>query len=197
MGDERFQLSEAERRRIRSEEIFRAEVKEVLRKPAPAASRTSQFFAALNRPLGLWFLSSVVLSALGWAYASWEEDRAARAQARAEITRLDIEIYGRLRQSAQRLEAATNAVGLREAVEMLNEGSGIFPEFEKRSFEGLLLTLQWLVPEDERAEIETARQAWQELQRLRNVSAQEAADAIEQARRDYINGSFAIRRWRV
>jgi hypothetical protein len=196
MIDEGLQLSETERQRIRAEEIFRAEVQKELQGPESPPSPASKVIAAFNRPLGLWFLSSVVLGLLGWAYATWEEDRAAKAQTRAEIIRLDIEIYGRVRQSAQRLEAATNAVGLRESIGMLDEGSGIFAELENRSFEGMLLALLWLVPDEEKGELENAREAWEKLQTFRNVSASEAAAAIEQVKRDYMNGSFAIRQWR-
>ena len=157
MSKDELHLSEVERQHIRAEEIFRDEIQKDIQRVVPAKSNTAKFFSALNKPLALWFLSSVLLTGVGWAYTKWDETRAAQEQNRMEVMKLDIEVYGRLMRSARRLQSARNIVGLRESIEILDKSSGVFPELENRSFEGILLVLTWLVPEEEKADIENAR----------------------------------------
>ena len=195
MSATELQLTEEIRQRIRAEEIFRTEVQKELAKTSGLQSRTSRVFGVLNKPLALWFLSSVVLGLVGWAYAQWEEGRATRDENRAEIVRLDIEMFDRLQRCRARLAFAKNSVGLREAIEMLDEGSGIFPEFDNRSFAGLLLPLNWLVPEEEKAAIESARDGYQRLHEFRNIPENDAVDTIALVKRDYLDKAFAIRKW--
>ena len=52
-------LTEQERARIRAEEIYREEVREALTEPKKAAAG---FIAFLNSPLGIFILSSLLLS---------------------------------------------------------------------------------------------------------------------------------------
>lgn len=197
MYKDELHLSEVERQRIRAEEIFRDEIQQKIRRVVPPKSNTSKFFSALNKPLALWFLSSVLLTGIGWAYTKWDETRTVREQNRIEVMQLDIEIYGRLMKSARRLGSARNTVGLRESIEILDKSSGVFPELENRSFEGILLILTWLVPEEEKADLENARAAYHELQKYRSSTTEEAADAIVLVKRKYLDKSFAIRQWRV
>jgi hypothetical protein len=107
-----------------------------------------------------------------------------------------MEIYGRLMRCDARLRFARNATGLREAIDMLDESSGVFPEFEDRSFDGLLLALSWLVSVEEREEIQSVRNAFPGLLEMRNTPDAKAADAIAEVKREYLEGIFAIRKWR-
>ena len=193
MSSDEPQLSTAAKQRIRAEEIFREEVRRELR---PEKSTAAKVRGAFNKPLMLWFLSSVVLGGLSWSYSGWEEKRAVRAQNHAEIVRLDIEVRGRLTRSSVRLEAARDTVGLLDAIDMLNKGAEIFPDLDNRPLEGLLLQLIWLAPDEEKADLEIARGAYQELRKFRNTSPEKAADAIAQVKRDYLSGYFRIRKWR-
>jgi hypothetical protein len=192
LPSDRLQLSAEARRRIRAEEVFRKEVQRELR---PEESWPIKVSALLNKPLTLWLLSSVFLGGLSWAYANWEEHRAARAETRAETRKLDIEVDGRLRRASTRLESAQNTVGLRDAIEMLDEGTGIFPELENRSLEGLLTQLTWLVPDEEKSKLENARKAYNELQQIRATGSDDAAEIIARVKRDYFNGYLGIREW--
>jgi hypothetical protein len=182
------------RERIRAEEIFRQSVKEELAGGA-SAPRAPTLLDRLNQPITLWFLSSIVLGAISFAYAHWEGARAAAMTRQAEITKLDVEISGRIRRAAGRLESARNHVGFREAVQMLDEGSGVFPELSDRSFEGILLALTWLVPEGERGDLEAARQSYEALQDLRGTPAAASPDRIAEMKNVHLHGALDIRRW--
>jgi hypothetical protein len=182
------------RERIRAEEIFRQSVKEELTAGA-AGPRRPTLLDRLNQPITLWFLSSIVLGAISFAYAHWEGARAAAMTRQAEITKLDIEISGRIKRAASRLESARNHVGLREAVQMLDEGSGVFPELSDRSFEGIVLALTWLVPEGERGALEAARQSYDELQELQGTPATASPASIAEMRNAHLYGALDIRRW--
>jgi hypothetical protein len=196
MSATELQLSEEARQRIRAEEIYREEVRREIGGAPRVQSSVSKVLGALNKPLALWFLSSVVLGLIGWAYAQWEEDRAVRAQNRAEIVKLDIEMYGRLQRCSARLAFARDSLGLREAIEMLDEGSGVFPALDNRSFAGLLLALNWLVPEEEKTDIASARDDYHKLRQFRNTPQEDAAETIARVKRDFLDKSFAIRKWR-
>ena len=191
-----MQLSDETRQRIRAEEIFRDEVRRQLQPAQSTKSTAAAFFSALNKPLALWFLSSVVLTGIGWSYTSWEEKRAVSVHNRTQITKLDIEVYGRLKRASTRLDSARNPVGLRDAIAMLDKGFGVSPELANLSLEGLLLSLSWLVPKNERDELEKVRDAYHELQQLKSTPDEEAVEVIARVKSDYLNGSFAVRGWR-
>jgi hypothetical protein len=194
MPSEDLDLPPGVRERIRAEEIFRQGVKEELA-ARTAGSRETTLLDRLNQPITLWFLSSIVLGAISFAYAHWEGARAAAVTRQTEITKLDVEISGRISRSASRLESARNHVGLREAVQMLDEGSGVFPELSERSFEGILLALSWLVSEEERDALGAARQSYDELQELRATDPTEAAAGIAEMKNVHLGGALDIRRW--
>ena len=195
-----MELSEDAKSRIRAEEIFREEVRREIQTPAPAPTRSATLFGLLNRPFTLWVLSSVLLSGVGLVFTRWEEGRAQRAERQAQVTRLDIELSGRLQRSEHRLEFATNATGLREAIRMLDECPCTFSEFEGRSFENLLLTLSWLVPEDERPALGDARSAYRKLKSAGasevEASVEASTQTIKWAKGQYDRGSLDIREWR-
>lgn len=194
MASEDLVLPPGARERIRAEEIFRQTVKEELADGA-AGARATTLLDRLNQPITLWFLSSIVLGAISFAYAHWEGARVAAATRQVEITKLDVEISGRIKRSTRRLESARNHVGLREAVQMLDEGSGVFPELGDRSFDGILLALSWLVPEGERDALEAARHSYDELQRLRGANPTDSATSIAEMKDGHLYGPLGIRRW--
>lgn len=154
----------------------------------------------LNESFTIWLLSSVLLGLITWGYTEWDENRAERERNQAFITRLDIEISSRLRKAVDRLEKARNQVGLRESIEMLDRGSGIFEEFEDRNLESLLLELVWLVPRDEKQDLDVTRESYHTLQQLRGSSVEEAKEVFEVRRSklmdEYLNGYFSTRGWR-
>lgn len=192
-----LQLSDADRARVRAEEIFRSEVRaELEQRKQP--SRGARLLEFLNQPVILWLLSSVVVGLISWQYTRWEERQSQQQQTQAEIRNLDLEVHGRLRRAADRLSNARNIVGVREAVRMLDEPSGMFVNLGQRNMENLLVSLIWLMPEGETASLEAARTGYRELQAIvaRPEEDQDVKQTIELVRTKYIDGTFAIRHWR-
>ena len=197
--DQDLELSEDVQRLLRAEEIFRAEVRRDLEKERGGGSDSTRFFERLNRPFTLWFLSSVILGLISFSYGMWTERRARSAENRAIVVKLDTEIDSRMRKSAHRLAVAAAPVGVRESITMLDQGTGIYPEFENRSMESLLWSLQELVPGVvEKQSVEQARAGYREWQRYKDPVLFEGRDLeslVTEIERDYFQGSFSIRRW--
>jgi hypothetical protein len=190
-------LSDDDRARVRAEEIFRSEVRSQLAN-RERPSRGARLLEFLNQPVILWLLSSVVVGLISWQYTRWEERQAQQRQIQAEVRNLDLEIHGRLRRAADRLLNARNVVGVREAIRMLDEPSGMFVDLGQRNMENLLVSLVWLIPEGETASLEAARTGYQDLQQIaaRPEEGQDVSQTIELVRTKYLDGAFAIRRWR-
>lgn len=191
-------LSDEDKARVRAEEVFRHEVRSELEKAKDQPGRGERLLAFLNEPVILWLLSSIVVGLITWQYTLWQERQAQRQQVQAEVRNLDLEIHGRLRRAAERLSSARDMVGVREAIRMLDEPSGTFPDLAQRNLENLLISLTWLMPEKETAALQAARQGYQELQTIAGQpdEAEDARQTIERVRTKYFDGVFAIRRWR-
>lgn len=185
MPDTQLELSEEARRRIRAEEIFRAEVRREL--VTAESSQTQSGLAGLashpllNKPFVLWFLSSVVVATLGWMYSEWQDRREAATANRAEITRLEMEIFGRLERAKDRLGTASNPTGFREAVRFLDEGTGIIPALSERSFESLVVSLSWLGPETRETEVDRLLEVYESLGSLAEDPGPDVKAAIAEA----------------
>lgn len=191
-------LSDEDKARLRAEEVFRHEIRSELEKARKQRSRGERLLAFLNAPVILWLLSTIVVGLITWQYTRWEERQTQQQQVQAEIRNLDLEIHGRLRRAADRLSSARDIVGIREAIRMLDEASGTFPEMGQRNMENLLVSLIWLMPEGEAAALETARTGYRELQEMAAApeEAQDVKQTIARVRTKYFDGAFAIRRWR-
>lgn len=89
-------ITEDDKVRLRSEEIFRDEV----RKELEAARKNSRpvIPPVLNQPFVLWFLSSVLLGLLTFSYKQWRESQDVRATNEAYAQDLALEIRFRVRQ---------------------------------------------------------------------------------------------------
>lgn len=163
----------------------------------PTKTRRQRFREILNESFTLWLLSSVLLGGLSWAYTEWDESRIEREANRSSIMKLDIEIASRVRRSAERFQFAHDQVGVNESIAMLDQGSGVFNEFDDRAFESLLIELGWMVPSGKKQAVESARQAIRRLQKLRGPPTAGDIDPkkMEQVRTDFFAGYFAIRGW--
>lgn len=200
MPDTRLELSDEARRRIRAEEIFRAEVqRELLSAELPQTKSRLAGLAnnpLLNKPIVLWFLSSVVLAVLGWAYNEWEDRREAAAVNRAEITRLQVEIFGRMERAKRRLDTASNPHGFGEAIGFLDEGTGIIPALSDRSLESLLVTLSWLVPDTRKTDVASLLEIYKSLRSLADNPGEDTTAAIAEAQQWLDRGASALEEWR-
>jgi hypothetical protein len=87
-------LTDAERARIRAEEIYRATMREEVTVPKKGIAKVSAF---LNSPFGLLFLSSVVLSGLTFIYTGYQEAKEKTKVRQQEIVKLTDEITFRER----------------------------------------------------------------------------------------------------
>lgn len=136
-------LSDADRERVRLEEVFREEVRKTLEKPKTSRRKVYDFF---NSSLGIFILSSILLASLSAGVTKWLESNQREAQARETIRRLDIEIAHRLQQlpvlsrgviTYTQMHTAKGAVfGKAEnhpQVGKLGEFEPIFPEFLGRT----------------------------------------------------------------
>ncbi|HMB68024.1 MAG TPA: hypothetical protein VKU85_01890 [bacterium] len=194
MAAEKLGLTEADRERIRAEEIFRQEVRHQLSPPSPP-SKWGRIAGGLNRPFTLWFLSSIVVAGLSLLYTQWEEGREERERTTAEIARLDIELNERIVRCMRRLESAERGVGLREAWGRLNEDSALFPQYRDRTFDSLLFALKALVPQEEKGTIDQVRRAYGDLDALVNGTVADEVPATIRRLGEELRGSFAVRGW--
>ena len=84
--------SEADRARIRAEEIFRAEVQQEFAASRPAPTGLARAVAFLNTSLGMWVLGTVVLGSITFAYSNIQKSiETTRQEAVAEAVRADRE----------------------------------------------------------------------------------------------------------
>lgn len=86
-------LDESDKARIRAEEIYREEVRAGL-----GGTKKGRLSTFLNSPLGIWFLSTVVIGSLSLAYAQWSENATERASSRARYETVSREIRFRIDQ---------------------------------------------------------------------------------------------------
>src|SRR5258708_32076969 len=92
-------LTEEERSRIRSQEVFRVAVIRELEGTRPSLSRLKRFWLLINSSFALWFLSSVVLAGLtGW-FESYQSRHNERIKKTEIVRRLDTEIGNRMSQA--------------------------------------------------------------------------------------------------
>lgn len=98
---ENYQLSQEVRSRIRGEEIYREEVRRQLEQPKSRLRRLLDF---LNAPLGIYLLSSVLISGITYAYTRGQEAKAKQLARGNEIARLTDEMVFRLRQMDDNLQ---------------------------------------------------------------------------------------------
>jgi hypothetical protein len=159
-------LSDADRERVRLEEVFREEVRKSLEKPKTAKKKVYDFF---NSSLGIFILSSILLASLSAGVTKWLEINQREAQAAETIRRLDIEIAHRLQQlpvlssgviTYTQMHTAKGAVfGKAEnhpQVGKLGEFEPIFPEFLGRTLFFLIWELQRTLRPEQRPQFDRA-----------------------------------------
>lgn len=173
-------LTEAERNRIRLEELFRYEVQQQLEKrrdkeeQKKAQERTTRqdILAFINSAFFLWFLSSVVLGAASFSYTVWqkqrEEERRLYEQEQTierEVKKLDAELSSRLNyvnslilSQDPFLADPTSVPGFLALERPLDAKYpvNVFPEYSTRTLQSLLWELSRSVPQNEKLEIEMA-----------------------------------------
>jgi hypothetical protein len=100
-------LTPEKKEQIKHEEIFREEVRRELTGPS---SRVGRFIGFLNSPLGIYFLSTVLIGLLSFGFTRWQAAKEHQIAAEEQLRKVSVEISFRIRQmddALSRAEAAT------------------------------------------------------------------------------------------
>lgn len=187
-------LSDADKARIRAEEIFRHEIDKEIETSEQADSDGRQIWTILNSSFTLWFLSSVVVASLTAAVALFQKRHGERVRRAETQRRLDIEISSRIAGGlvALNLEKDRIAAGstvsiswiFNEALYYLNNrvtdghkqyDFSIFPEYKARGFQSLIFELSSVVNPSIIAALRESRTIYTQLEALADHAAIEAS----------------------
>lgn len=154
-------LTDEEKQRIRQEEIFRQEVRETLGQDKKAVSFQAKLWKFVNTTFGIWLLSTVAVGLITWSFTSWNENKEKERITKESIRKLDVEIFVRVNNFSKLLESINKLKQFMLAIDTLDRSdlilsAGVFPEYKERTLGSLLLELQSLVPEEEKANIALA-----------------------------------------
>lgn len=165
-------LTEGDKDRITTEEIFREEVRRDMEMARPPLSKKKKLWTVLNSSFALWFMSTIIVGVISFSYAAWdksgeekrrsdEESRTVEREKTLATRKLDTEISSRLYYFSQLLDIEETGISVTPLL-VLNNPSiaeypiNVFPEFEKRTLQSLLWELVQVVPESEKDEIKNA-----------------------------------------
>ena len=125
---------------------------------APRGSRLKPISGFLNSPFGLWFLSTIFISAGSWIFTEWRDSRQAHAERQERTARLDLEITNRFDHGD--LDMLRHALTNRDTGEFRAEALAavpaqvllppdrsrqLFPEYGNRGLRALLIELRTLL----------------------------------------------------
>lgn len=140
--------------RIRTEEIYRAEVRKQLELTAP---KQSGVLAFLNTNFGLFLLSTVFISTFSWSFNAWLTHKREAKQAQTTYQKLGLEVMNRLRyldelekpfpyNQRHAIETSINGFNARANVNpsWIPHYSAVFPEYQERSLMSLIWELESL-----------------------------------------------------
>lgn len=152
-------LTEEEKTHLRAEEEFRHQIRKGLEEND--RHRGSRFTAwqFLNSNLGLFLLSTILISLLSWSYARWDVTRKLADENRQRINKLDLEIAYRIVRAERTRNIVALARGSRSketynaTISELNGSKSLFPEFEGQPLFRLLYELYSLIPTNEKGNI--------------------------------------------
>lgn len=185
-------LTDEHRDQIKSEEIYRDEVRKLL---VSKKTRKGQILAFLNTPFALWILSSILLTAITATWSAWSNQRDEIRSKNERISKIKIEIAYRLSRAEDNLDGfmdpnfilSSNLAPVLEPIDARTiMGNPAFPEFEKRSVESLLIEWQTITNENkEKTNIADFLETIKKLNRTginRELNAEEKAQLIMEVR---------------
>lgn len=190
-------LSEEEKSLIRTEEIFRAEVRRELEAKEPP-SHAKKVWTFLNSSFALWFLSSVVLAGLTTAVTAYQAKRSEQLRKVQIERRLDTEISSRIGLTLRtvRLERAKIAGGeaqgpgtaygtaesyLDNSFPKTSWDFSIYPGYKARTFRSLVSELTSVADPSEQPDLREAILVYDKLLDLA-FRANRAEDEAKQAK---------------
>jgi hypothetical protein len=164
-------LSDKDITRIIAEEEVRRSIQEQLQLQnqinSPWNARLLRF---LNTPFGIWLLSSILVGAIGWGYATWQDhlqEQTANSQA---VSRLDTEISTRLSTFSGVINSSVGFAAYDCAFQILLKPlnpqclPGGFTEYRNRGLLSLLQELKLRVPESEKTAVQDTIDSAQQLE---------------------------------
>ncbi|MFZ0750971.1 MAG: hypothetical protein WAM70_16525 [Pyrinomonadaceae bacterium] len=167
--------------RIREEEVFRAEVRQLI---APPEKGRAGLWKFVNSPFALWFLSSVVLTFITAGVSWYLSNQSAERERSQKISKLTTEAKYRIEVFDKYVTSMTQALAVHaipndpkdtvsteqmdlfyEHVEALDK-EGVFKELSDRPLRSILWELQSIADANQRADFKAAFLGAQALQRL-------------------------------
>ncbi|MBV9928532.1 MAG: hypothetical protein JOZ96_26185 [Acidobacteria bacterium] len=215
-------LTEDDKKRIREEEVYRQEVRRELEAEKPGPSGGQRLWEVFNKPLVLWFLSTILVGFISWMYASREAQNKELSQRTEAIRKLDREIRNRVGGSLKYLDKPQQGHqplppydvfdGVLLSLDKNNGeyAASLYPEYKDKGFQALVTDLKGLVGDDEQADLEKALATYDELKNSRAESSgtntnrpkpnateesKASAQAIDKAKR-LIREGIMIPRWK-
>jgi hypothetical protein len=139
--------------RIRHEEILRLEIRRSIEAKQPPQSRWEKSWTFFNSALGLWLLSTVAVTILGWAFAKLSSTLAHERENSILSSKLDMEIANHVREFRDTLTAEypegewqAGLVQLLRAADCLQGKTQaydhLFPEYQGRTTSSLIWELR-------------------------------------------------------
>ena len=171
-------LRYTDKKRIRSEELYRSEIQKELQKNGAG----KRFWETLNSAFILWLLSTLLVGGITFLYSQWEKGReenrrnrdneqSLRNERKSAIRKLDLEIASRLaalnnvikfeKRTQQDITRGQRLLVL-EGAAVSGYSANVVPEFVSRNFQSLLYELSSRIKDDaeateeEKAEVERA-----------------------------------------
>jgi|ERR1041384_2798254 hypothetical protein len=177
-------LSDSEKLRIREEELFRAEVRQLIAPPEKEGQGRSGLWKFVNSPFALWFLSSVVLTLITGGVSWYLSNRSAERERSQKISKLTTEAKYRIEEFDKYVTPMTEALAIHanpndpedtvstsqmelfyEHVDALDK-EGVFKELADRPLRSILWELQSIADANQKADFKAAFLGAQALQRL-------------------------------
>ena len=204
-------LSDKEKDKIRSEEIYRAEVvKEIKAISEKPQSGIGKFWDILNKPFVLWAFSSILLGLFSWGFTTYQSNAAKEKDRETKISMLDVEIANRIEFAraliANPTESESKFIGIsvltgtfEKNVELFNT----FPEFKMRTTYSLVWELNTLLTRKERAPFRSVFNGYKKIRHYFNEHASDIygdtskAGASNDSLVKLINDSMLLERWKM
>lgn len=177
-------LSDSEKQRIHDEEVFRAEVRQLIAPPEKEHQGRTGFWKHANSPIALLFLSSFVLTGITGGASWYLSNRSAERERHQNITKLATEAKYRIEEFDKYVTLMTEAIAIHanpndpsdtvstsqmglfyEHVDALDK-EGVFKELADRPLRSILWELQSIADANQKADFKAAFLGAQALQRL-------------------------------
>jgi len=163
-----MEVSDEQKSQIRAEEVFREAVRAELKSDSTHDSFRAKIVTWLNKPLGIWFLSAVLVAGISETHRLYQSRQAevkAEIESRKEAERARLELIRKLDgEIAMRLNRVRDSVlafakGKLESPDIDVAGTH-YPEFRDRTVTSLMYELQSVLDGPENQSVRDALGQW-------------------------------------